>query len=329
MAVEIKIPTIDGLTLNTKNKRVKDDIAITIGIPTYDGTVTDDFEIEIDKFITETPAEFSNNRVTIIKNGFCNNQNLTTISFPNVVELGDRAFSGCAKLKNIYLPKLKKIDSYGLHSTKINANNSVFETIEEMVGTNQFYAITTKGEISMPNITSVPDACFASAAAITKFTGHNVTNLGRQSFSSTSGIVTIDCPNVEILGNQAFQGSGVQYISLNKVKEVGTQTFNGATRLEIAEFDSLEKIIGGMCFYNCKELKALILRKSSVVTLAPTNAFDNSGVKLGTGFVYVPDELVDNYKSATNWSAIADRVKGLSEIPQEILDELEALGYGN
>ena len=323
MAVEIKIPTIDGLTLNTKNKRVKDDIAITIGIPTYDGTVTGDFEIELDKFIMETPTEFSNSRVTIIKNGFCNNQDLATINFPNVVELGDRAFSGCAKLENIYLPKLKKIGSYGLHSTRINANNSVFETIEEMIGTNQFYAITTKGEITMPNITNVPDACFASCSGITKFTGHNVTNLGRQSFHSTSSIVTIDCPNVETLGNQVFQSSGIQYISLNKVKEVGTQMFNSATRLEIAEFDSLEKIIGGMCFYNCRELKALILRNSSVVTLSPVNAFDNSGVKLGTGFVYVHDSKVEEYKAATNWSAIADRIKGVSEIPQDILEVLD------
>ena len=322
MSVEIKIPTINGLTLNTKNKYVEDDITIQFDIDTYYGQVEGDFEIEIDKFIMETPIEFSNSRVTIIKNGFCNNQNLTTISFPNVVELGDRAFSGCAKLENIYLPKLKKIGSYGLHSTRINADNSLFETIEEMVGTNQFYAITTKGEITMPNITNVPDACFASCSGITKFTGHNVTNLGRQSFNSTSSIVTIDCPNVETLGNQVFQSSGIQYISLNKVKEVGTQMFNGATRLEIAEFDSLEKIIGGMCFYNCKELKALILRNSSVVTLAPTNAFDGSAIKNGVGFVYVYDNLVNDYRFATNWSAIADRIKGVSEIPQDILEVL-------
>ena len=176
----------------------------------------------------------------------------------------------------------------------------------------------------MPKITAVPDACLASCK-ISKFTALNAISLGRQAFSTTTNLETIDCPNVEILGNQAFQGSGIQYISLNKVKEVGTQMFNGATRLEIAEFDNLEKIIGGMCFYNCRELKALILRNSSVVTLGPTNAFDNSGVKLGTGFVYVPDDLVESYKSATNWSVVANAIKGISEIPQDILDILEVL----
>lgn len=38
MSVEIKIPTKNGLTLNTKNKYCPDDIAITIGIPHYDGS---------------------------------------------------------------------------------------------------------------------------------------------------------------------------------------------------------------------------------------------------------------------------------------------------
>ena len=64
MAVEIKVPTIDGLTLNTKNKRVKDDIAITIGIPHYDGTVSDDFTRELDEFINGTMKEYSNDKLT-------------------------------------------------------------------------------------------------------------------------------------------------------------------------------------------------------------------------------------------------------------------------
>jgi hypothetical protein len=38
MSVEIKILTVNGLTLNTKNKYVKDDIAITLDLPKYDGS---------------------------------------------------------------------------------------------------------------------------------------------------------------------------------------------------------------------------------------------------------------------------------------------------
>ena len=38
MSVEIKIPTINGITLNTKNKYIEDDIAITLDLPRYDGS---------------------------------------------------------------------------------------------------------------------------------------------------------------------------------------------------------------------------------------------------------------------------------------------------
>lgn len=36
MPVEIRVPTINGITLNTKNKYVKEDINVTVGIPKYD-----------------------------------------------------------------------------------------------------------------------------------------------------------------------------------------------------------------------------------------------------------------------------------------------------
>jgi hypothetical protein len=38
MSVEIKVHNINGITLNTKNKYVQDDIAITLDLPKYDGS---------------------------------------------------------------------------------------------------------------------------------------------------------------------------------------------------------------------------------------------------------------------------------------------------
>lgn len=65
-----------------------------------------------------------------------------------------------------------------------------------------------------------------------------------------------------------------------------------------------------------KGLYNLVIRTESVCTLslAPATAFGtDSPLVLGTGYVYVPDSLVDSYKEATNWSVIADQIKPLSE----------------
>ena len=47
-----------------------------------------------------------------------------------------------------------------------------------------------------------------------------------------------------------------------------------------------------------------------------TNAFGNTPIGKGAGHVYVPDELVDAYKTATNWVAFADQIKPISELEE-------------
>lgn len=54
--------------------------------------------------------------------------------------------------------------------------------------------------------------------------------------------------------------------------------------------------------------KALIIRD---ITAVPT--MENTVAELkDTLNVYVPDDLVDAFKAATNWSAFGDRIKPLS-----------------
>ena len=48
----------------------------------------------------------------------------------------------------------------------------------------------------------------------------------------------------------------------------------------------------------------------------------NDTIIRGTGYIYVQDNLVEQYKSATNWSTYADQIKPLSELPQEVKNEL-------
>lgn len=60
MAVEIKVPTIDGLTLNTKNKYVEDDIVVTIDKSLFDNV----FELYKGDFIAINPNE------ELLPNGF-------------------------------------------------------------------------------------------------------------------------------------------------------------------------------------------------------------------------------------------------------------------
>lgn len=60
-------------------------------------------------------------------------------------------------------------------------------------------------------------------------------------------------------------------------------------------------------FYNCRKLKEVHLKGSQVIGMSKTNAFYNLPK---TCLIYVPMDLVDAYKNATNWSTYASQIVG-------------------
>ena len=63
-------------------------------------------------------------------------------------------------------------------------------------------------------------------------------------------------------------------------------------------------------FANCTSLIAVILRNTSFLTpYTYTPAFNNTQIKNNTGgYIYVPEIMVERYRTATNWSLMASRI---------------------
>lgn len=91
--------------------------------------------------------------------------------------------------------------------------------------------------------------------------------------------------------------------------------FYGCMGLTEADFP-LVAIINRDTFYYCTNLKKLVLRNKTVCALENTVAFTSTPIAFGTGYIYVPDDLVDSYKAATNWSTFAGQIKPLSELEE-------------
>lgn len=99
----------------------------------------------------------------------------------------------------------------------------------------------------------------------------------------------------------------------NRVQSIGERAFNGCSELTSVDFSAVTTI-SDYAFYSCKKLTSVVLRKTDTIcTLSATFAFNNTPIKSGTGYIYVPDTLVDQYKAATNWSTYAANIKPLSE----------------
>lgn len=97
------------------------------------------------------------------------------------------------------------------------------------------------------------------------------------------------------------------------VEEMENYCVRYCTSLTEARFDSV-KTIKAQVFQNCNKMVKLILGSPSLCELTNVNSFNLTPIADGTGYVYVPDNLVDAYKTATNWSTFANQIKPISEL---------------
>lgn len=182
---------------------------------------------------------------------------------------------------------------------------------------------------------------------LTSYTNNRIKVIGERVFSVFPKLQSIEANNVESIGTYAFMNcTGLTKLNFPKVTTFGQTVFSGCSNLAVVKFESLTAItfdllrglsalriayipnlesLKGAPFADCIALEALIITQpTKVATLSSTNAFVRSSIDLGTGFIYVPDELVEQYRQSTNWSDHATQIKGLSELPQEIREEIES-----
>lgn len=154
---------------------------------------------------------------------------------------------------------------------------------------------------------------------ITEVSDETITNIRDYSFYYCSELTSVDIPNATSIGGRAFYGcSKLTSVNIPNVTSIENYAFCSCTELTSVDFPNTISIEVHV-FKNCSSLTTLILRSTILCTLGNTNAF--SGAPIATsetdGFIYVPDELVEDYKVATNWVTYASKIKPISELPAE------------
>ena len=153
--------------------------------------------------------------------------------------------------------------------------------------------------------------------------------------------------NALYLSSYAFNNcDSMTQLKLGVCESIGERAVGTCKSLEVADLGTEIGQIDGYAFANDYRLKHLVIRNTTdVVTLKSVTGFDKCYWLLGTkdatynpqgeiGGIYVPDDLVDSYKSATNWSKYAAAIKPLSSYvnpyatPEEIYEDLEGTDYG-
>lgn len=197
------------------------------------------------------------------------------------------------------------------------------------------------------SITTIRDNAFGSCVSmpLKKFPKY-LRTIGRSSFVNCPKIVCTEfSEGLTSIGDYCF--SGCSELALNNLPKsltsIGSSCFSNCKKITIKELhDTLQTISDGAfqgcisitemtinhtapkfysnCFKNCTNLTKLVIPNITAAPyIANSNILQGTPIESGTGYIYVPDNLVDSFKSATNWSAYAEQIRPISSL-NNILD---------
>lgn len=187
------------------------------------------------------------------------------------------------------------------------------------------------------------------AHELTDFKEDAVNYVRQYAFRNNKTLVNVELPTVKYNSSSdrniyMFQNcTALKNVKLKGMIRTPQYAFDGCTALESVEMSDNLNYIDVNFLANCPitifdtkntsnatftinsnafndtKIVHLILRSTKVATLTNINAFKYTPIIKEAGAVYVPTSLLNSYKSATNWSQIADNIYPIEEVDGKVV----------
>lgn len=168
---------------------------------------------------------------------------------------------------------------------------------------------TLSGDIVLDTATTIGDRAFYTMP-IESISSPTVTSINTQAFRYCTSLASVNLPNVTTFvssGNYQFGGctalTQAMFPKLSAWQSV-TYSFQGCTNMVECDLGVVSGTVNNT-FNGCTSLRKLILRRTSVCTTNWWNANVFGGIYQNPteSTIYVPQALISNYQTATNWSS--------------------------
>ena len=210
------------------------------------------------------------------------------------------------KEKGISIDEDAKLDD-----AMVKAINS----ISTLQGLNEYIARKIK-EIVNNEISYLPEYSLYNGGSLEKVKIDNLVTMQAHNFGLCTNLRYVKLDNLTTMGNTSSdmnQNFGFNHSMQNLVMPKFSSTLSSNTNVYAVLIDWAGEI-GSSNFNN---LKILISRRSNIITLS-------SAAKINTiEEIYVPQDLIESYKVATNWATYADKFKPLEGSKYEPLNWYE------
>lgn len=272
--------------------------------------------------------------VTEIPDYFCSTNNtIEHVYLPEVEHVGNMAFASDAKLKTVVLPnatlthrRVMAIDENGKYPYSGNMYNTTFEDNSSAT----FKYLPSLLYVSMPSLIKIPNQSELSECQALRYLDlPNLKQAARYSFDKIDIRFAV-FPKLKGTCESLFRYCpNLTHIILPEIQYLGSDALSNNKSLEVVY---LPKVISGSSsMYLCAQCESLrdVVIGNKDMTQVPLIGWSNyatsqpfSKADLSVLSIYVPDHMVDRFKTATNWSKFADNIKPQSEMPDSLWDEI-------
>lgn len=212
----------------------------------------------------------------------------------NITSISDYAFYNADWLKSVSFP---------------NATS---------IGKNAFRLCDNLTTVDLPLTTSIGEYAFYGCNKLELAQMSTVNRIDKYAFMLCTSLKNIDLSVCTYVGVGAFYDTNLTIVKMPKAMNILGQAFSSCKNLTNVIIQS-NTYIDTAAFSGCSNLSAVVLSNTtSVSSISQHSVFGNTPIANGTGYIYVPDSLVNSYKTATTWSTYASQIKPISEYTGEL-----------
>ena len=267
--------------------------------------------------------------VTLINtNAFYGCSSLREIAFPeSLTRINGGAFYGCSSLREVVLKE--GFTAFSRYNIFQNCTSLLYVKLPSTLKSNLtegiFRGCTSLLKVEGLENSQVPiiqGSAFYGCSALTEIAfPASLTSIGNSAFSKTVIYGEFTFENLQTLGSRAFENTKVSKMKFpSLVSSEASSNFEGifsyCTNLVLVDIGDKCTTIKSNSFGRFVGTSGnditFIIRAITPPELAD-RLISTQWVRAKIGVIYVPDESLEAYKTATNWSYYADILKPLSE----------------